>query len=316
VQAALRVHPETAETWEALGAAYEAIGRLTAALKAYERSVELAPRRVYALTQAAAISSMMGNIARAVALLDAADHRSRGHPAVLLGVCQTQTQMAVACARRGATTTAADCVRLAAAAAAAATQRHGTLEAAWKSRGDCHVLAARLPASAAAFSEAGAAAERSSSTAAALAEAHNGRRKAGRAAQHAYAAAVHLNPLRPASWSDLAFTQHLRVTLRALHPPLYDPSHAEHHTRSAERLLLAAVKLSPDVPGFWCALGSVGTTPARCEYALRRSLQLDPSDALAWLKLGRLYHVHGPRDKVAVCPRRRWFCGYRNGSNC
>jgi superkiller protein 3 len=302
VQAALRLNPETAETWEALGAAYEAIGRLTAALKAYERAVEVGPRRVYALTQAAAISSMMGDTARAVALLDAADGRSRGHPAVLLGVCQTQAQMAVACARRGRAATAAQCVRLAAAAAAAATRRHGTLEAAWKSRGDCHVLAARLPAPAAARAAASVAADSAEDTAVALIEAHSAQRSACHAAQHAYAAAVHLNPLRPASWSDLALTQHLRVALRASHPPLADPVHTTLHTRSAERLLLAAVKLAPDVPGFWSALGSVGTTPARCEFALRRSLQLDPSDALAWLKLGRLYHLTGPRDKVAVCP--------------
>lgn len=42
---------EVAEAWEALGASYERIGRLTAALKAYERAVEVDGSRVFALAQ-------------------------------------------------------------------------------------------------------------------------------------------------------------------------------------------------------------------------------------------------------------------------
>jgi tetratricopeptide (TPR) repeat protein len=52
LQAALRDDAGVASAWEALGAAYEAIGRLVAALKAYARAAELDGNRVYALTQA------------------------------------------------------------------------------------------------------------------------------------------------------------------------------------------------------------------------------------------------------------------------
>lgn len=51
LQAALRGEAGSAESWEALGAAYERIGRLTASLKTYQRAVELDPTRLYALTQ-------------------------------------------------------------------------------------------------------------------------------------------------------------------------------------------------------------------------------------------------------------------------
>lgn len=51
LQAALRMEPANTEAWEALGAAYESVGRLQAALKVYERAVELDDRRVFALTQ-------------------------------------------------------------------------------------------------------------------------------------------------------------------------------------------------------------------------------------------------------------------------
>jgi superkiller protein 3 len=51
LQAALRMDPKSAEAWEALGAAYESVGRLQAALKVYERAVELDDSRVFSLTQ-------------------------------------------------------------------------------------------------------------------------------------------------------------------------------------------------------------------------------------------------------------------------
>lgn len=57
MQAALRMDAEVAETWEALGAAYERIGRLTAALKAYERAVEVDGTRVFALAQVRSLQS-------------------------------------------------------------------------------------------------------------------------------------------------------------------------------------------------------------------------------------------------------------------
>ena len=51
LQAALRMDTGNAVAWEALGAAYESVGRLQAALKVYERAVELDSSRVFALTQ-------------------------------------------------------------------------------------------------------------------------------------------------------------------------------------------------------------------------------------------------------------------------
>lgn len=51
LQASLGMEPNSAEAWEALGAAYESVGRLQAALKVYERAVEIDDSRVFALTQ-------------------------------------------------------------------------------------------------------------------------------------------------------------------------------------------------------------------------------------------------------------------------
>lgn len=181
---------------------------------------------------------------------------------------------------------------------------NGTLEATWKSLGDCRVAQAQLPTASQPplqkLLDAGSPAE-ASENAAALIAAYNERKDAARSAQRAYAAAVHLNPLRPASWSDLALTQHQRVTLSAAHSAVCDTRDETAVLRStAERVLTAALRLAPDVPGLWSALGSVETSAGKREYALRRALQLDSTDALTWLKLGRLYHAHNIVYKARV----------------
>jgi superkiller protein 3 len=306
LQAALRMAGDEAETWEALGAAYENIGRLVAALKAYERSVELDPGRVYSLTQGAAISALMGDTGRALQLLEMAATHSPNHPAVLLTTCQTRCQLAARYVTLGAHTAAAESLELAAAAVAAVTGRHGTLEAAWKLRGDCHLRLAHLPSASQpplatiAATPLGSAAAAASANS--LVSAFGERCAAARAAQRSYAAAVHLNPRRPASWSDLALTQHTLVTLCAAHASLHDGSHAAHLSRLSERIMAAAIALAPDVPGFWSALGSIATGAARREYALRRAIELEPGGALTWLKLARLYHEHHLPEQVPVRP--------------
>ncbi|KIY91513.1 Tetratricopeptide repeat protein 37, partial [Monoraphidium neglectum] len=59
-QAAIRAAPADAALWEGLGAAYQALGRHSSALKAYERALELAPERLFSLAQAGALLYMAG----------------------------------------------------------------------------------------------------------------------------------------------------------------------------------------------------------------------------------------------------------------
>ena len=122
-----------------------------------------------------------------------------------------------------------------------------------------------------------------------------------RAARRAYAASVHINPARAASWSDLALTQHQEGVLMNEHPTLHDNKASQQCSVLAERVMLGALKLAPDVGGLWSALGSINVGLAKQEYALRRALQIDSSDAHTWLKLGRLYHSSGAKDLVKVC---------------
>ena len=254
--------------------------------------------------QVAAISSVMGDTDVALAMLKRALELEPDNPAVLLCETQTRCQLAAVYSSLGAAALAAESLRRGAAAATRAVRANGTLEATWKSLGDCRIRQARLPAASqppvAAVLE-GALDAASEGAAGVLLAAHRDRADAARGAQRAYAAAVHLNPLRPASWSDLALTQHQIAALGAEHPAAHDAAVEAAARATAERVLLAALRLAPDVPRLWSALGSVHSSPAKREYALRRSLQLDPADAMTWLKLGRLYHAHNLPAKVTVC---------------
>ena len=239
---------------------------------------------------------------------------------MLLCLCQTHSQLAALYRPLGALTLASASLQKAADAAAKSARINGTLEATWKSLGDCRVAQARLPTATQPPLQklldgsgwGSRSLEEAKENATALIAAYGERKDAARSAQRAYAAAVHLNPLRPASWSDLALTQHQRVTLSAAHSAVRDaPDETAVLRSTAERVLIAALRLAPDVPGLWSALGSVETTAAKREYALRRALQLDAADALTWLKLGRLYHAHGIGVKYRVCchPSGLWCAG-------
>lgn len=261
--------------------------------------------------QAAAISSVMGDTETALVTLGRALVLEPNNPAVLLCDTQTRIQLAAVYTSLGASALAAESLRLGAAAATRAVHANGTLEATWKSLGDCRVRQAQLPAAAQppiADVLAGKLESASGGPASVLLAAHGGRVDAARAAQRAYAAAVHLNPMRPASWSDLALTQHQIAALSAEHPAAHNGTVAAASRVTAERVLLAALRLAPDVAGLWSALGSVHSTAAKREYALRRAVQLDPADATTWLKLGRLYHANNLPGKVTVWLQAR-LCG-------
>lgn len=55
-----RSSPKSAELWEGLGSAYQALGRHASALKSYGRALELSPDRPYCLMAAGALDYING----------------------------------------------------------------------------------------------------------------------------------------------------------------------------------------------------------------------------------------------------------------
>ncbi len=61
-------------------------------------------------------------------------------------------------------------------------------------------------------------------------------------------------------------------------------------------MLAGGLRLAPASPELWAALGCAAVDPRAREYALQRSLQLEPRSAVAWTALGRLYVEAGGSD--------------------
>jgi tetratricopeptide (TPR) repeat protein len=87
-QAAIRSSPKSAELWEGLAAAYQALGRHASALKSYGRALELNPDRPYCLMSAGALDYMNGAYISAAERYRAALQLVPQHPAALLGLAE------------------------------------------------------------------------------------------------------------------------------------------------------------------------------------------------------------------------------------
>ena len=102
LQTVLRAVPDSSAAWEALGAAYDALSKHSAALKAYRRAVEIESNfkhkpdggsgRVFASTQSGRIMHQMGAVSEAIAAYESALAVVPGHTAALLGLAAAELQ--------------------------------------------------------------------------------------------------------------------------------------------------------------------------------------------------------------------------------
>ncbi|GBF94747.1 hypothetical protein Rsub_07630 [Raphidocelis subcapitata] len=310
-QAAIRAAPRDAALWEGLGAAYQALGRHSSALKSYERALELEPGRLYSLAQAGALLYMAGRYAESAERYRAALSLQPAFPAAQLGLAETLLAAARLHARMGAAGAAADELREAAQAASACARggRGANMVTAWKLLGDVLIQhAAVTPGGPPAAPAPGEGADAAGAAAAGAARALSTRLVAMRAARRAYLRAVHLEPSSGLLWGDLAGSCHQEATLLNLQPQTEGSSGqgaaaaaAAAAAARAERLARGALRLAPADAWLWRQLGAVSGDPAVSEYALSRALQLDPKDATSWVQLGRLYTRHGEVSLAQRC---------------
>ncbi|KAK9840650.1 hypothetical protein WJX81_006942 [Elliptochloris bilobata] len=314
--------PGHARTWEGLGAAYQALGRLTAALKAYGRALELDPGRGYCHAQSGAVQMALGAHVPAAASFAAALALVPGHPPALLGAGQALLAAAQQHLVQGAPGLAAAELAEAAGQASECAQRFGKLGAAWKLLGDTHLAMAwtGFPLSPGDASievsngkpaawhgqardeypspAAGVSAPAPKQRAKALLAGWHARIRAVLEARHAYAVALHLAPEEAGAWGDLALAYFTEAQLKRAHADFMP--HAAVALRSqAERLLRAGLRADPASAPLWKALGCCAVDPAVREYALARALALEPKAAHAWVVLGRLYCADGVEPALA-----------------
>ena len=307
LQTVLRAVPDSSAAWEALGAAYDALSKHSAALKAYRRAVDIesdfkhkpdgGSGRVFASTQSGRIMHQMGAVSEAIAAYESALAVVPGHTAALLGLAAAELQRSYNDAAYAPGSAIASAARAADAArtAAAAPGPDAPKRSAVKLLGDALLVIARCRDPAVAMDRGGTGrldqSNKSSSAVTRAEDAETNAVHAARRARRAYARGVHLDPNTASAWRDLAGACAAEGDA--------SPHDAKTSCRSsAERCLRGALRVDSADPATWTALGTLGGADpgadpvrdiARRETALARAVTLDPRCAHAWTALGRLY---------------------------
>ncbi len=305
LQSALRAKPSDATTWEALGAAYQPLGRLTAALKAYTRAIELDPHRIYSLIQQGNLLLTLGDPDKALGSHEAALKLDSTHPAALLGAAEALTSSAGGYIQSGAVKAAGIELEKAAKYAKMCASNNSNLISAWKQLGDILLIARNapfrdpstlLPLSTTSLEENEATPETQEAVGVVLEKKWQQRITAVQHSRKTYTRALFLSPSASSAWHDVACTYYHESQLYRAHPSILTSSSlgptknkVENLLVEAERCVRGALRLHPASPKLWTALGIASTDRAVKEYALSRSLQLDPKSSTAWVALARLY---------------------------
>jgi len=284
LQAVLRVTPNDASTWEALGASYNALGRHSAALKAFEHALKLSDAagdgvREYAAAQTGFIHLALGSASDAINSYEKALSDGVDRVAALCGLASAQSSYAKDALRWGAIGRAAVSIRSAEAAASRALSAMGesATETAWKLLGDVRCLASRINDPALAHD-----------AKAMLAF----RRSAAKGAVEAYEKALSLKRDVGARWRDAAAA--LRFEADVLRLSGEDDGARACDAKSLEYVREYA-RCDPGDPHVWLALAfalddsHASSGIERRITALSRAVALDPTYADAWTALGRLH---------------------------
>ena len=251
----------------------------------------------------------MGNPEKALHRHEAALQLDSHHPAALLGAAEALTASARVYIREGALVAAAKGLQRAATFAETCAKENGNLISAWKQLGDVLLLAQNAPPSRddAALLEQGAAG---------VVSGVYDRFQAVQRSRSAYSKALFLNPSSASSWHDVACTYHAEAQLHrttniaALLKHNNTPSQNKRKrilssykvlVTQGQRYLCGAVRIDPGSAELWMALGMLAPDASAKEYALSRSLQLDPRCSTAWVALARLYIDAGEAALAERC---------------
>ncbi|KAL5182244.1 Tetratricopeptide repeat protein SKI3 [Glycine soja] len=309
LQHALRGYPTCADLWEALGLAYQRLGRFTAAIKvapllgsllyllddgslnccftyglwvlhqSYGRAIELDDTMVFALVESGNISVTLGSFSKGVEQFRQALEISPRCVPAQYGLALGLLGLAKDCINLGAYQWGASLLEEASEVARASAYFLRNISCIWKLHADIQLAYARcypwiedvqeLEANKEAFS----------------ASIISWRRTCFLAAKHArfsYQRASHLSPWQANIYADIAVTSDLITSL--------DKNYKQdiNAWQLAEKMSMGALLLEGDSYEFWLALGCLSDHNALNQHALIRALQLNVSLAVAWGYLGKV----------------------------
>lgn len=287
LQHAIRGYPTSPHLWEALGLAYQRLGRFTAALKSYGRAIELEGTRIFALLESGNIFLMLGSFRQGVEAFQQALEISPKSVSAHYGLASGLLCLAKECNNLGAYRWGATVLEEASKVAWMCTQLAGNMSSIWKLHGDIQLTYAKcypwmeedhsLEFDVEAFDNSILSWKRTCCLTA-------------KTARCSYQRALHLSPWQANIYADIAVTSDLVDS--------FDNStgHELSAWQPSEKMALGALLLEGDNSEFWVALGCLSDHNALKQHALIRGLHLNVSLAVAWAYLGKLYRKQGEKQ--------------------
>ncbi|KAJ1388379.1 Tetratricopeptide-like helical domain superfamily [Sesbania bispinosa] len=287
LQHAIRGYPTCADLWEALGLAYQRLGRFTAAVKSYGRAIELDNTMIFALVESGNISLTLGSFKKGIEQFQQALKISPDCVPALYGLALGLLGLAKDCINLGAYQWGASLLEEASEVARASAYLFRNISCIWKLHADVQLAYARcypwiedvqeLESNKEAFS-------------ASIISWRKNCFLAARSARFSYQRALHLSPWQANIYADIAVTSDLITSL--------DKNCKQNLNawQLAEKMSVGALLLEGDNYEFWVALGCLSDHNALNQHALIRGLQLNVSLAVAWGYLGKLYSKVGEKQ--------------------
>ncbi|CAJ2651089.1 unnamed protein product [Trifolium pratense] len=287
LQHAIRGYPTCADLWEALGLAYQRLGRFTAAVKSYGRAIELDNKMLFALVESGNISLILGQFKKGVEQFQQALEILPDCVPAQYGLALGLLSLAKDCINLGAYQWGSSLLEEASEVARKSARSFMNISCIWKLHADIQLAYARcnpwieevqkLESDKEAFS-------------ASIISWRKTRFLAATHARFSYQRALHLSPWQANIYSDIAVTSDLITSLSKNFKQ--DLSARQ----LAEKMSIGALLLEGDNYEFWVALGCLSDHNPLNQHALIRGLQLNVSLAVAWGYLGKLYFKAGEKQ--------------------
>ncbi|KAK4276374.1 hypothetical protein QN277_019330 [Acacia crassicarpa] len=286
LQHALRGYPTCADLWEALGLAYQRLGRFTAAIKSYGRALELDNTRVFALVESGNIFLTLGTFEQGVDQFRQALEISPNCVSAHYGLAFGLLGFAKNCINRGAYRWGASLLKEASQFARACACIVKNISCIWTLHADIQLAYAKC------FPWIDEIQELESDVEAFKTSILSWKKTcyfAARDARVSYQRALHLAPWQANIYADIAVTSDLICSL--------DNDHKQDSNawQLSEKMSMGALLLESDNYEFWVALGYVADHISLKQHALIRGLQLNVSLAISWGYLGKLYRKMGEK---------------------
>ncbi|CAK9325078.1 unnamed protein product [Citrullus colocynthis] len=278
LQHAIRGYPHCADLWEALGLAYQRLGRFTAAIKSYARAIEIEGDRILARVESGNIFLMLGLLKKGVEHFRQALEISPKSITAQFGLSSGLLGLAKEYINRGAFKWASFLLEEASKVARGSTHLAANSSCIWKLLGDIqHTYAKCYPWMEEDWGQC------SESFRTSILSWKQTRSLALFSAKCSYQQALHLAPWEANIYTDIAITLDIISSLND------DSGFGFNSWQISEKMTLGALMLEGDNHEFWVAMGCISNHDALKQHAFIRALQLDGSLAGAWAYLGKLY---------------------------